>query len=44
MKANKKENNCKKIEFNCWTFNENALAVYDHMGFKRQRIIYEKFL
>lgn len=36
-----KENNCARIVFNCWSFNENALKVYDHMGFKRQRIMYE---
>ena len=38
---NAKENDCKRIEFNCWMFNENALAIYDHLGFKRQRIMYE---
>ena len=36
-----KDNNCVRIVFNCWSFNENALKVYDHMGFKRQRIMYE---
>ena len=35
-----KENNCDRIELNCWLFNENALAMYEHIGFKRQRIIY----
>ncbi len=34
-------NNCNRIELNCWLFNENALAVYEHMGFEKQRIIYE---
>lgn len=34
-------NNCDRIELNCWLFNENALAMYEHIGFKRQRIIYE---
>ena len=38
------ENNCARIVFNCWTFNENALKAYDHMGFKRQRIMYEMSL
>ena len=38
------ENNCARIVFNCWSFNENALKVYDHMGFKRQRIMYEMSL
>lgn len=35
------ENKCDRIELNCWLFNENALAMYEHIGFKRQRIIYE---
>ena len=35
------EINCKRIEFNCWMFNENALAIYDHLGYKKQRIMYE---
>ena len=36
-----KKNNCHRIELNCWLFNENALAMYDHLGFEKQRIIYE---
>ena len=36
-----KKNNCQRIELNCWLFNENALAMYDHLGFEKQRIIYE---
>lgn len=36
-----KENNCNRIELNCWLFNENALAMYEHIGYNRQRIIYE---
>ena len=39
-----KDNNCVRIVFNCWTFNENALKIYDHLGFKRQRIMYEMSL
>lgn len=38
------DNDCVRIVFNCWTFNENALNVYDHLGFKRQRIMYEMSL
>jgi len=34
-------NNCDRIELNCWMFNKNALAMYEHIGFERQRIIYE---
>ncbi len=36
-----KEIGCARIELNCWLFNENALAMYEHIGFERQRIIYE---
>ena len=35
------KNNCDRVELNCWLFNENALAMYEHIGFDRQRIIYE---
>lgn len=34
-------NNCDRIELNCWIFNTNALAMYEHIGFDRQRIMYE---
>jgi ribosomal protein S18 acetylase RimI-like enzyme len=36
-----KDNGCDRIELNCWLFNENALAMYEHIGYNRQRIIYE---
>ena len=32
---------CNRIELNCWMFNTNALAMYEHIGFDRQRIMYE---
>ena len=35
------ENDCDRIELNCWLFNENALNMYEHIGYDRQRIIYE---
>jgi len=35
------KNNCDRIELNCWIFNTNALAMYEHIGFDRQRIMYE---
>ena len=35
------KNNCDRIELDCWMFNENALAMYEHIGFEKQRIIYE---
>lgn len=38
------DNNCDRIELNCWMFNENALGMYEHIGFKKQRIIYEMSL
>lgn len=36
-----KENNCNMIVLDCWTFNTNAMAMYEHIGFDRQRILYE---
>lgn len=38
------KNNCDRIELNCWLFNENALAMYEHIGFNKQRTIYEMAL
>ena len=35
------ENNCERIELNCWMFNTNAQAMYEHIGFDKQRIMYE---
>ena len=37
-----KENECKRIELNCWSFNENALNFYNKLGFVEQRVIFEK--
>ena len=37
-----KGNNCKRIELNCWSFNEDALKFYQKIGFMQQRIIFEK--
>lgn len=36
------KNKCDKIELNCWSFNENALDFYYHIGYKNQRVILEK--
>lgn len=36
-----RQNKCDRIELNCWTFNANAIDMYEHIGFDRQRIIYE---
>lgn len=38
------EEKCKRIEFCCWKFNENANEIYKHLGFKEQRTIFEKIL
>lgn len=35
------ENHCLWLEFCCWWFNENALAMYQHLGMKMQRVILE---
>ena len=35
------ENNCDRIELNCWMFNDSALAMYEHIGFDKQRIMFE---
>lgn len=37
-----KENDCQRIELNCWSFNADALKFYDKLGFKQQRVILEK--
>lgn len=36
-----KENKCDRVELDCWMFNSNAIAMYEHIGFDRQRILYE---
>ena len=36
-----KDANCDRIELNCWMFNESALGMYEHIGYVKQRIIYE---
>ena len=36
-----KENCCNRIILDCWCFNINAMSMYEHIGFDRQRIIYE---
>ena len=37
-----KQENCVRIEFSCWSFNTDALEMYKHIGYKEQRIIFEK--
>ena len=36
-----KKEKCSRIELNCWSFNKNALEMYEHLGYKKQRVIYE---
>ena len=37
-----KEENCERIELECWAFNENALGMYEHLGFGEQRVKLDK--
>ena len=41
VKKEAKENNCNKIELNCWEFNESAMRFYESIGLKTQRRIME---
>lgn len=34
--------NCKRIELNCWEFNETAIKFYEEIGMETQRRIMEK--
>ena len=36
-----KEEGCKRVEFCCWSFNQNAMNMYKHMGYKEQRVTLE---
>lgn len=36
-----KEKNCKRIELSCWAFNQNAIDMYEHIGYKKQKIVLE---
>ena len=36
-----KERECSRIELCCWEFNTKAKEIYKHLGFKKQRTIYE---
>jgi len=37
-----KDNDCKRVEFNCLNFNSDALEFYNKLGFIEQRIVFEK--
>lgn len=41
VKKHAKNKGINRIELNCWTFNNNALEFYRHLGFKEQRIVFE---
>ena len=36
-----KAEECKRVEFCCWSFNQNAMNMYKHIGYKEQRVILE---
>ena len=37
-----KKEKCSRVELCCWSFNKHANEVYNHLGFKEQRVIFEK--
>ena len=37
-----KELDCRRMELNCWDFNENAIDFYEAIGMNTQRRIMEK--
>lgn len=37
-----KETKAKRVELNCWAFNEGALELYKKLGFNPQRLVMEK--
>ena len=37
-----KEENCVRVELECWSFNDNAIDMYKHLGFNEQRVKLEK--
>ena len=39
-----KQENCERIELECWAFNDNAVGMYNHIGFSEQRVKLEKKL
>ena len=36
------DNDCCRVEFNCWKFNDGANKFYSKLGYLVQRIVYEK--
>ena len=41
VKKQAKEKNCKRLELSCWSFNTNAINIYEHLGLGIQRYIFE---
>lgn len=37
-----KEGKCIRVEFSCWSFNQNAKDIYKHLGYNEQKVIFEK--
>lgn len=37
-----KKEKCSRVELCCWSFNKHANEIYNHLGFKEQRVIFEK--
>ena len=37
-----KSEDCVRVELECWSFNESALGMYEHLGFDEQRVKLEK--
>lgn len=36
-----KEEKCKRVELDVWSFNNNAIDMYEHIGFNEQRVMLE---
>ena len=41
LKEIAKDEKCKRIELDCWSFNKNAIDMYKHIGFDEQRVMLE---
>ncbi len=41
LKEIAKNENCKRVELNCWSFNQDAVNMYLHIGFSEQKVVLE---
>ena len=41
LKEIAKTEGCKRVELDCWSFNQNAIDMYNHLGFNEQRVMLE---